>query len=68
MTSEYVIFVSPDKVDFAEQLRGKEATEAIQQKHPNVWVDEQGYMRCHNREDVYFNCWKVFRYKIEKDE
>lgn len=68
MTSECVIFVSPKIVDFAEQLHGEEATEAIRQKHPDVWVDEQGCMHCHTNEDIYFNCWKVFRYKIEKDE
>ena len=68
MTSECLIFVSPKNVDFAEQLRGEEATEAIRQEHPDVWVDEQGYMHCHTDKDIYFNGWKVFRYKIKKDE
>ena len=64
MTSECVIFVSPKIVDFAEQLHGEEATEAIRQKHPDVWVDEQGCMHCHTSEwgsDVIFNGKKLHR-------
>lgn len=68
MASRCIIFVSRGEVNFAEQLYGKEATEAIQQEHPNVWVDNQGYMRCHATEDIYFTGWKVFRYKIDDDK
>lgn len=65
MKYTYEVFITPRVVVGFEQLFGQEATDFLKSKgYQYIHVDDEGNIHALNKENQYFNGWKVYRRKV----
>lgn len=65
MKFTYDIFITPKTVLGFEQLVGEEANAYLKKKgYKYIHVDNEGNIHALNKENQYYNGWKVYKRKV----